>query len=244
MRLKEEYFPEARFGGFTDIDGTIAFYNRVNALLSPDDVLLDFGCGRGSYVDDDVPLRKNLRIFNHKCKHVVGVDVDPDAEGNPFIDEFRLIQNTPYPLDDNSIDLCVCDWVVEHLPDPRSFFLEMRRIIKNNGYLCIRTVNKFHYVPLFSRLIPNTYHQNIVHRLQAGRKEEDVFPTVYTCNTLRDVKNEFKKISQNFYVYSYEAEPSYLEFSRVPYSFGCLYRKLAPANFRHTIFAFCQIFKD
>jgi len=29
----DKHYPESRFGGFSDIDGTVTFYSRVNALL-------------------------------------------------------------------------------------------------------------------------------------------------------------------------------------------------------------------
>jgi len=29
----ETFYPESRFGGFTQIDGTVAFYSRVQALV-------------------------------------------------------------------------------------------------------------------------------------------------------------------------------------------------------------------
>jgi hypothetical protein len=44
--LLERFYPETRFAGFTHIDGTIAFYTRVNALLKRTDVVLDIGQGR------------------------------------------------------------------------------------------------------------------------------------------------------------------------------------------------------
>lgn len=51
MDNKERFYPEARFGGFTDIDGTIAFFNRVNSLIETSSVVLDVGCGRGAYAE-------------------------------------------------------------------------------------------------------------------------------------------------------------------------------------------------
>ncbi len=60
MNQKERFYPEAKFGGFTDIDGTVAFFNRVNSLLDSSFVVLDVGCGRGAYNEDPVPLRKSL----------------------------------------------------------------------------------------------------------------------------------------------------------------------------------------
>ncbi len=52
---QERFYPESRYGGFTDIDGTVAFFARVNALLRPSFTVLDFGCGRGSHIDDPAP---------------------------------------------------------------------------------------------------------------------------------------------------------------------------------------------
>jgi len=48
MDYKQKFYPEVKFGGFSDVDGTIAFFNRVNALLQPSFTVLDVGCGRGA----------------------------------------------------------------------------------------------------------------------------------------------------------------------------------------------------
>ena len=82
MTFKETFYPETRFGGYTDIDGTVAFYHRVNSLLKPSDVVLDVGCGRGEYVDDPVAIRKGLRVLRGKVAKVIGLDVDPAAQTN------------------------------------------------------------------------------------------------------------------------------------------------------------------
>src|SRR5438093_943558 len=47
MDYKSLYYPESRFGGFTGVDGTLAFYIRVNSLIDSSSVVLDVGCGRG-----------------------------------------------------------------------------------------------------------------------------------------------------------------------------------------------------
>jgi hypothetical protein len=89
MNFEHKYYPESRWGGFTDIDGTIAFYIRVAALSRPSSVLLDFGCGWGAYKEDVVPMRRQLRIFKGKVHKVIGLDVDRVSESNPFLDEFH-----------------------------------------------------------------------------------------------------------------------------------------------------------
>lgn len=91
MKYLERFYPESRFGGFTDADGTIAFYARVNSLITSASVVLDFGCGRGAFMDDSVAIRRELRTLKGKCAKVVGVDVDEAGLSNPAVDEFRTL---------------------------------------------------------------------------------------------------------------------------------------------------------
>ena len=157
MKYKELFYPEARFGGFTDIDGTIAFFNRVNSLLDPSFTVLDVGCGRGAYAADPVPLRRELRILKGKVSKVVGIDVDPIAHENPFLDDFRMLQEDYWPVENDSVDLIVCDHVLEHIRNPDRFFSEARRTLKKSGCFCIRTPNRWSYIGIASTIIPNTY---------------------------------------------------------------------------------------
>jgi hypothetical protein len=77
--LMQRFYPESRFGGFTDFDGTVAFYLRVNALAAPHHVVVDFGCGQGAHATDPVPVRLGLRVLKGKVSKVIGLDVDPRA---------------------------------------------------------------------------------------------------------------------------------------------------------------------
>ena len=56
MEYKNIYYPESRSGTFTDVDGTIAFYLRVNGLVDSESVILDVGCGRGAFAEDPTYL--------------------------------------------------------------------------------------------------------------------------------------------------------------------------------------------
>ena len=244
MKNIERFYPEALFGGFTDIDGTVAFFNRVNSLLDPSFVILDIGCGRGEYNEDLVPLRKNLRILKGKVTKVIGIDVDQSAQENPFLDEFRLVQNDSWPVETNSINLIVCDNVLEHIANPDRFFLEIHRVLRNDGYLCLRTPNRWSYIAIAATLIPNKYHSKVVSIVQDGRKEEDVFPTFYKCNSIRKLKNIMKKNGLECVVYGYEAEPSYLSFSKISYFSGVMHQRFAPEFIKPAIFAFGKMKKE
>jgi SAM-dependent methyltransferase len=244
MKAEESFYPEVKFGGFTDIDGTIVFFNRVNTLLRPTFTVLDVGCGRGAYGEDPVNIRRDLRIFKGKVAKVIGVDVDPDAGENPYLDEFHLIQGDTWPVPDNSVDLIVCDNVLEHVPNPDLMFMEMRRVLKDGGYLCIRTPNRWSYVALAASLIPNKYHSKVTSVAQEGRKEEDVFPTLYRCNTARKLEAMMKKMGIEGVAYGYEAEPSYLAFSGLAYFFGVLHQKFSPGLIKPALFAFGKMKKS
>ena len=245
MSNKERFYPEALFGGFTDIDGTVAFFNRVNSLLESSFVVLDVGCGRGEYHEDPVPLRRNLRVLKGKVIKVIGIDVDQSAQENPFLDEFRLIQDDSWPVENNSINLIVCDNVLEHVANPDRFFLEIRRVLRNGGYLCIRTPNRWSYIALAATLIPNKYHSKVVTSVvQDRRKKEDVFPTLYRCNSIRKLKNMIQKNGLECVVYGHEAEPSYLSFSKIAYFFGVMHQRFAPGFIKPAIFAFGKMKRE
>lgn len=234
------YYPETRFGGFTGVDGTIAFYTRVNALIAPDSVVVDFGCGRGQHQDDPVVWRRNLRILKNKAKRVIGLDVDPAATANPYIDEYcEIATDGSWAIPDSSVDLVVCDHVIEHLDRPDAFFAEARRVLRpGTGYLAIRTPNAMSYVGVAQRLIPNRHHGRVLARVQEHRKLEDVFDTRYRCNTIGRLRRTLRAHGFDAVVYGYESEPAYFEPSRVLYLLGVLHQKLAPSIFSPVIHAF------
>jgi SAM-dependent methyltransferase len=241
MSYEEAFYPESRFGHFTDVDGTIAFYARVNALLHqvPDAEVLDVGCGRGAYADDPVGFRRDLRILKGKCKRVVGIDVDATGGvDNPFLDEFRAIDGATWPIPDEGVQLALCDSVLEHVDDPGAFFAELGRVVRRGGYVCLRTPNLLSYFGLVSRLVPNRYHPRVAELVQERRRAEDVFPTRYRCNTRRKVARMLNRHGFDPCVYGYEAEPSYLSFSRLAYWLGVMHQRFAPRIARVTLFAF------
>ena len=236
-----DHYPESAFGGFTGVDGTIAFFTRVNALLSSSSRVLDVGCGRGEYVFDPNEYRRGLRVLRGKCAHVLGIDVDPVGTLNGSLDEFRRIESKRWPVEDASVDLCVCDHVIEHLSDIDGFFSECSRVIKGGGYLCVRTPNAWSYMAIASRMVPNRYHSRVLAKVQSDRSAEDVFPTLYRCNTRGKLRSTLKRhdFSQSC-VLTHDPEPAYLGFSSVAYRLGVWHQKLAPSPVKTFILGFAR----
>ena len=239
---KLHYYPESRFGDFSDIDQLVVFYTRVHALLQPSHTVLEIGCGRGKHADERSEMRRRLKILNNACAKVIGIDVDPGAAENPFIDEFHLVDpESSWPLQDASIDLAVSDYVLEHVDDPDAFFAECHRVLRPGGYLCLRTTNAASYFGVVARLTPNRLHASIVQRVYLNpRPERDVFPIRYRCNTVPKVRKTLDRHGFDHCVYGYQSDPAHFGFSRTLYRLGVLHQRFAPRNIRTAIFIFAQ----
>ena len=72
------------------------------------------------------------------------------------------------------------------------------------------------------------------------RREVDVFPTLYRCNTLFKVRRLLRRFGFEHYVYGYQSEPSSLAFSRFFYFWGMVHQHIAPTMLKPTIFAFAR----
>lgn len=183
------YFPEMAIDGFNHRDGTLWFYTFVKAIYTryPDGPrVLDFGAGRGQWMDRAhlSAYKSGVQDLRDGAAHVTAADVDPVVMENPCSDaQVKLTMGAPLPFDDNSFDVIVADYVFEHLSNPGPIMDELHRVLSPGGWLCFRTPNKWSYVAIAARLIPERLQGKVLHGAQPGRKEEDVFPTVYEINT-------------------------------------------------------------
>ncbi|WP_232824577.1 hypothetical protein, partial [Blastomonas sp. UPD001] len=77
LDLIKRFYPEARLNGFTAVDGVVAFYSQIRALLTEQSHVLDFGAGRGAQISEDpVPYRRQLQDLRSVAAHVEGCDID------------------------------------------------------------------------------------------------------------------------------------------------------------------------
>ncbi len=201
--------------------------------------VLDVGCGRGSE-SDPVDYRRALKTLKGSCREVIGIDVDPAAASNPGLDRFKLIEEGRWPIADQSVDVVVSDFVLEHVEDPSTYFSEVARVLRPGGVFCARTSNAIGYVGLAARLIPNDRHIGMLRHVQKSRATADVFPTRYRVNTTRALRRALDGAGLEGVVYGYEAEPAYLQFSAATYWFGRLLHLLTPPGLRTTLFAFAR----
>jgi hypothetical protein len=95
----KRFFPEIDAGGFSRLDGTVQFWQRINALIRPDAVVLDFGAGRGmSQIEDPVLYRRNLMTLKGRVRELIGADVDPVVQSNSSLDRAILLAPPRRPV--------------------------------------------------------------------------------------------------------------------------------------------------
>jgi len=172
------------------VDSIVTLFSLAQLLATDASVIVDVGCGRGALIDPDIGERR-LHDMRAPGRTVIGIDVDPIGAENPIIDEFRAIENDRWPFDDGTVDLALCDWVLEHIPDPAAFVGELHRVLRPGGAFVARTVSRGSLLSKTARLVPNRRHSQVISRLQPKREEQDVFPTVYRMNTARDLAKVF-----------------------------------------------------
>jgi len=226
-------------GGFSQNDGTIDFYGRINSLLRGDMRVLDLGAGRAAWFEDDPSAyRRSLRLLKGKVAEVIATDVDEAVQQNRSCDRALLMEDGIIPLEDNSVDMVIADYVLEHVDDADGFRAEVSRVLRPGGYFCARTPHKWSYVSVLARLLGNAHHIPILSRAQPDRKAVDVFPTRYRLNTLHTVRSCFAGFEDFSLIY--RPDPAYYFGNRSLYhALGFLHR-LMPAALSGGLFVFLQ----
>jgi SAM-dependent methyltransferase len=233
--------PEISAGGFDRYDGTIQFYQRVNALLKPDFTVVDFGAGRGvNHIEDPIEYRRALQKIKGKVSEVIGIDVDNAVTTNPALDRSIVITGPDIPLLDKSVDLILSDFTFEHLADPDAIARSFDRILKPGGWLCARTPNRFGYIALANSLLPDSAKSRILHGAQPDRKEEDVFPAFYRMNTFNDLKKVFPENRFRHASFYWDASPSYYFGRRWIFSLFSMLHAVTPDVTKTMLMIFIQ----
>jgi SAM-dependent methyltransferase len=243
MGIWEVAYPDRRFAGFTQVDGTVHFLSRAQAMALAARRVLDIGCGRGCMASDPSPFRRQMRDFRRGDRHVLGIDVDPDARANTALDEFRLIADSErWPVEDMSIDFAMSDNVLEHVNDPTAYFREVSRVLRPGGMFIARTPNALSYPVLCSRMIPNAWHARVLSGIGAlkSRTQADVFPTVYRANSRRATLRLLASAGLAGCAYTIEGEPAYVQFSSLAFRLMSKVHAVMPPLFRSTLIIMAQ----
>jgi SAM-dependent methyltransferase len=182
------------------VDGRTRFLRMCDSFVG-NETILEIGAG---------PKNKTTAHFAARVP-VIGLDVSEEVRENHWLTEAHVYNGERFPFPDDSFQLCVSDYVLEHVSNPQEHFQEIRRVLKPGGVFCFRTPNLWHYFTLGSRLMPHTLHLRLANWLRdLGSHAGDPYPTVYKANSRRAVRRFAKAAGlEVFKLETIEPEPSY-----------------------------------
>ncbi len=184
------------------IDGTTQFHELCRANIPPEARICEIGAG---------PYNQTSR-FLATIGGVHGVDIDDAVLGNDALASAHVVTDDRYPFDDESMDACVSDYVIEHVENPDRHLREVFRTLKRGGGTYIfRAPNRFHYVSLVARYTPHWFHELVSNKLRnLGEDANEPYPTYHRLNSRRQVMDAASRCGFSVAELTLiEKEPSY-----------------------------------
>jgi SAM-dependent methyltransferase len=200
-RLFERYYYSNP--GF--LNGTSEFHDLIASFARRDCRILEIGAG---------PSNKTSR-FLASLGPLTGVDPSDEVLGNDALVQAKVSTGSTLPFPDRAFDLCVSNFVLEHVEEPQAHFREIARVLAPAGIYCFRTPNLWHYVAFVSRVLPHAFHLKYANRLrnrEAGA--HDPYPTYYRSNTRQSIQRLAREARLEILeLRMIEKEPSYAKSS-------------------------------
>jgi SAM-dependent methyltransferase len=117
-------FKDDEMRQFYQYEGKLATYPIIKFMAKCSSryhgKFVDLGCGNKPYMD----------FFNH-ADCIIGLDIADSASAD-------IIANAKFvPVKSNSIDVVICNQVIEHESEPEKIIVEIERILKEGGALIL-----------------------------------------------------------------------------------------------------------
>lgn len=232
---QERYLSRWYFEKASWCDGTTKFHSVCSDLISrragERPRLLEIGSGPTNVTSD----------FLAGLGHLTGVDVDPVVRANAALDVSCVVTGEALPFEDCEFDVCVSNWVLEHMAKPETHLEEVARVLRPGGYYIARTPNRNHYVSLGAILTPHSFHKFVANRLRGLPKEtHEPWPTFYRLNTFNSLRKACERAGLEIAeMRAIESEPSYGMASRLLFLAFMLYERMVNSSprfkrLRHT----------
>lgn len=118
-----------------------------------------------------------------------GVDLDAEVEHNEALESAHVLgEDQRYPFADEHFDLCVSNYVVEHVADPVAHLREVARVLAPGGAYLFRAPNLWHPISLVAAATPHWFHEQVANRLRGLAEEaHDPYPTLHRLNDRRRI---------------------------------------------------------
>lgn len=189
-------------------DSMVTLVQKIDSLNHDNLRVLDIGCGNGNFVIDEL---------QHKILYAIGIDKTREAtRKNTCLNKIDIGDAEHLPYHNNSFDLVIALWVLEHLENPMEVFKEISRVLRPNGIFAFVTPNKNSALVKIRQLLPHQLSSALV-RLLYGRDENDVFQTYYRANTIKDLSEYAYKANLKSINLIENFDPSYSSFGQLSY---------------------------
>lgn len=204
------------------VDGTTEFHQLCRAVTPRGAKILEIGAG---------PDNRTSR-FLATLGELHGIDPDTAVLHNPSLASASILRAGRFVHDDASFDVCVSNYVLEHVEDAATHFREVARVLKPGGAYCFRTPNRYHYVTAVARLTPHWFHVLVANRLRnLPAREADPYPTFYAANSERRLRELGEQAGLEVdRLRMIEKEPSYGMSSRALFLMFMAYERVVNAS--------------
>ena len=193
----------------------------VRSHVTRESRVLDLGCGRGGVVE----------LIWRDVKMAAGLDPDSPSLADHRAAGMPVVRGVGerMPFADESFDLIVCLWVLEHLQDPTATLSEVRRVLSPGGHFVFVTPNMRNPLMLANRIgksLP-ALQRRLVPRVY-GRDEADTFPVQYRANTVEAIREHAEHSGLDVYDLRVVPDPTYLAMNSFMFRASVMSERLMP----------------
>ena len=194
----------------------------VEKHLTTASAVLDLGCGRTG----------GIERFWREARLAVGIDPDRGSL-SARRDGMTVLQadGDRLPFGNESFDMVVSVWVLEHVAHPQRLFAEVARVLKPLGHFIFLTPNALNPLVLGNRagqlapwlqrhLVANVY----------GRNGSDTFAVRYRANTTWKIKRIAARTGFAVAEMNVIADPTYVAFNPMLFKAAVLSERVLPAG--------------
>ena len=193
----------------------------VRSHITASSRVLDLGCGRGGVVE----------LIWRDVRFAAGIDPDSPSLASHRAAGLPVVRGVgeSLPFVDESFDLIVCLWVLEHLRDPSATLGEVRRVLAPGGHFVFVTPNMHNPLMVANRLgkaLP-ALQRRLVPRFY-GREEADTFPVQYRANTVGAIRALSQAVGLDVYDLRVVPDPTYLAVNGFMFRASVMSERLMP----------------
>jgi SAM-dependent methyltransferase len=184
-----------------------------------------------------------VELLHDRVALAVGVDIDWQSLIEHRVRALRRVcaQAEQLPFPDESFDLIVCSWVLEHLAQPDLVFAEVARVLRgpdplhmlSSGHFVFLAPNAWHPLIWVNRVLrrADKRQRQIIARLY-GRVESGTFPAVYRANTRDRISRLAERAGLRVANIRLVSDPTYLALNDFLFNLAVRMERYLPARMK------------